>query len=1049
MRRMANLMRRRSGGETSGGSILQHGALPPCFAKSMQFEEDEGSQHPSDLDASEWCLSSDSSSAGVDEAKENMALSFATKTHSIAIVLTSDGGRPGGGPLVHRQVLQPRKLGEGGSGGQETLIVGQRCGDVEMTDDEDDDDDEEEDFDEDDEDDEEGGEEEEEESEEEEEEDENDGKENIEVAEELALGRDVGSSSGGEKKRKWATFLQIDEKKMGTEEEDGWFSGRRVVRPALELKSSCDWILRGGAFQKGDDSDNKPREGEEEEQKKEREEEGEVLRLGTSVGVGTTPTSSGGGTKRKFQTMAKEEGGVGGGKECGRRGFPPGIGVALGVGVGGQVGGVEDAAQTSWGDGGAVEDDESLGKEKVPKKLQLATASASVLPMEYLSREAESAYIDTLGKEVVRGGGGGGGGDVSSSPTDAGSNSSKVVLGVLSCRRGDWTSLESCSNEGGVEDRETHTKGESEGGGGGLGVIESKRSVLALLPLLPPPPPRSSSPPRSSCPPLLNFPISRSIGGVDDGAPCSTGIITPSTDGIVPVQAGAGGGRGVGGGGGGGEAAGGDAAETAAESSDFSVVCSEEDLECLVPTPIHGRGVEALSIPPTSHVLPHSAAAGYGGRDLLSVAVGILNAAAAAGIHASTGDLCVADGYGVGDGDGQEAEEVGGHLRLYEGSSVRLLSSTISPSSSVPAEERSARINSTAADSSATSSCVVEDDRYHSGNNNAEPARSDGYGVAGDGHHYQVGSSPCEGGGRRSSQLCLDSDGAASNSRRRCSSWTCTSFQSMQATTEGQNSKYLKCLEYEEDILTNYLERESRRPLPYGYLSPCRQPHIAALHRRMMMKWLMEFVIEFHLRLESLFLGAAILDRYLADEQTPLPRSLLQLLGVASMVVAVKFEETVSPNMLQDCCEVVDHTLTPKHILMMETKVLRVLKFDCHMPTAHTFLWMYLQAGNADRCLQEMAEYLCCMSLLDYELLKFRPSVIARASLLLASHFLNRERLPSNCLQRLFNLCASKDGDIGSIREYWSHLPGNVVDNQFSHNGCTSHASTVYCHGET
>lgn len=57
---------------------------------------------------------------------------------------------------------------------------------------------------------------------------------------------------------------------------------------------------------------------------------------------------------------------------------------------------------------------------------------------------------------------------------------------------------------------------------------------------------------------------------------------------------------------------------------------------------------------------------------------------------------------------------------------------------------------------------------------------------------------------------------------------------------------------------------------------------------------MLQFVAEFNLQMETLFLSVAIMDKFLS--QGPLlKKSSLQLLGIASLFLAVKLEETQPP----------------------------------------------------------------------------------------------------------------------------------------------------------
>lgn len=64
--------------------------------------------------------------------------------------------------------------------------------------------------------------------------------------------------------------------------------------------------------------------------------------------------------------------------------------------------------------------------------------------------------------------------------------------------------------------------------------------------------------------------------------------------------------------------------------------------------------------------------------------------------------------------------------------------------------------------------------------------------------------------------------------------------------------------------------------------------------RGILVDWLVEVAQEYKLVSETLYLTVDYLDRYLSV--VPLQRSQLQLLGVACMLLASKFEEIYAPS---------------------------------------------------------------------------------------------------------------------------------------------------------
>lgn len=75
----------------------------------------------------------------------------------------------------------------------------------------------------------------------------------------------------------------------------------------------------------------------------------------------------------------------------------------------------------------------------------------------------------------------------------------------------------------------------------------------------------------------------------------------------------------------------------------------------------------------------------------------------------------------------------------------------------------------------------------------------------------------------------------------------------------------------------------------------------------------------------------------------------------------------------------------------MEVAILNSLGFSLTAATAKVFLRRYLKAAGADLTLAFLASYLCEISLLEYNFLKYLPSMIASASVFLALRTLERE----------------------------------------------------------
>jgi hypothetical protein len=93
---------------------------------------------------------------------------------------------------------------------------------------------------------------------------------------------------------------------------------------------------------------------------------------------------------------------------------------------------------------------------------------------------------------------------------------------------------------------------------------------------------------------------------------------------------------------------------------------------------------------------------------------------------------------------------------------------------------------------------------------------------------------------------------------------------------------------------------------------------------------------------------------------------------------------------LKELVYITDKAYNKQEILEMEAEILTTLDFKITVPTVHTFLCRYLKAAHADRAMVQLSCYLTERSLQEYSMLKFLPSQIAAASVLVARSSLKR-----------------------------------------------------------
>ncbi|XWS17014.1 hypothetical protein CRYUN_Cryun33cG0031300 [Craigia yunnanensis] len=218
------------------------------------------------------------------------------------------------------------------------------------------------------------------------------------------------------------------------------------------------------------------------------------------------------------------------------------------------------------------------------------------------------------------------------------------------------------------------------------------------------------------------------------------------------------------------------------------------------------------------------------------------------------------------------------------------------------------------------------------------------------------------------------------------------------------------CGLYAPDIYNSIRVTELNHRSSTNYMEQLQQD-INPSMRGILIDWLVEVSEEYKLVSDTLYLTVSLIDRFLSHNFIEKQR--LQLLGVACMLIASKYEEICAPR-VEEFCFITDNTYTRGEVLKMESKVLNFLYFQLSVPTTKTFLRRFIQAAQATYkvpCieLEFLANYLAELTLLKYNFLKFLPSLIAASAVFLARWTLNQSDHPWNpTLEHYTNYKASE-----------------------------------------
>ena len=145
--------------------------------------------------------------------------------------------------------------------------------------------------------------------------------------------------------------------------------------------------------------------------------------------------------------------------------------------------------------------------------------------------------------------------------------------------------------------------------------------------------------------------------------------------------------------------------------------------------------------------------------------------------------------------------------------------------------------------------------------------------------------------------------------------------------------QYVK--EYQEDIFLYLTSLERKIKINPNYITT--QKDISEKMREILVDWIINVHLKFKLLDETLFLTIILIDRYL--EKVQISRNILQLVGVASLFIASKYEE-IYPPLAKSFIYITDNAYNRNELLDMERKIFEILEFDISYPSPLRYMEM-------------------------------------------------------------------------------------------------------------
>ncbi|CEP01689.1 hypothetical protein PBRA_008631, partial [Plasmodiophora brassicae] len=141
-------------------------------------------------------------------------------------------------------------------------------------------------------------------------------------------------------------------------------------------------------------------------------------------------------------------------------------------------------------------------------------------------------------------------------------------------------------------------------------------------------------------------------------------------------------------------------------------------------------------------------------------------------------------------------------------------------------------------------------------------------------------------------------------------------------------------MHYHDDIYENMRRNELKHYACVDYLATC-QRNLTHRMRTILVNWLVEVADEYRLSGQTLHLTVYLIDSFLSRLHD-VERRRLQLIGVACMFIASKYEE-IHPPTANDFSYITDHTYTTEQVLAMEQTVLVAVEFRVTAVTSVEF----------------------------------------------------------------------------------------------------------------
>jgi len=236
--------------------------------------------------------------------------------------------------------------------------------------------------------------------------------------------------------------------------------------------------------------------------------------------------------------------------------------------------------------------------------------------------------------------------------------------------------------------------------------------------------------------------------------------------------------------------------------------------------------------------------------------------------------------------------------------------------------------------------------------------------------------------------------------------------------------------DYAFDVLQDLCDAESEVLENYSSIQVLPDNKVPARHRKKLVEWIVETSDELNLNYKTKHTAIMMVD--LALRKLKIHKNFLQLLGITSLFISIKCEESFIYG-LEDACKHCANTYSKEEVSTMEMLLYKTLKWKLNYPTPGEISRRLVNMTNAVAMddfsvFMKKVDNFSDLCLSEYEVLDCPPSCIAAASIMCAfegSQYLVEEwrkmMIENNILKIDFNLVDALYQNI--IEKVLKHCP--------------------------